>query len=87
MELSWLECHRCVVTDGDDVVAGAKHCGVDARRAIVLGLRTRREIVGANWRSGDDGNISMRLKLLVSLFKHFCLKFVEYVRNSKMPVM
>ena len=56
----WLECHRCVVADGDAVVTGAEHCcGVDARRAIVFGFRTRRAIAGANWRSGNDGSILM----------------------------
>lgn len=63
----WLECHRCVVADGDDVVGGVEHCDVGARRAIVFGFRKRRAIVGANWRSGDVGSILMFSRALRKL--------------------
>lgn len=67
----WLECHRCVVVvvfDGDAVAMGAEHCcGVDAMRAIVLGFRTRRVIVGANWRSGADCSMVVCFETLLKL--------------------
>lgn len=56
----WVDCHRCIVVDGDANVVGAEYCcGVDARQAIAFGFRTRRAIVGTNWRSGDDGSMIM----------------------------